>query len=176
MCRAFEIKILDQGWLEGCQPEEDLCSHGRVSLIIAGTKIAEESDEFGISESALAMLRTLRCNHSPESPVAERMLFHGCGAILMMGCPIGINWRATHCDGEIVRIDDVIWYPNTNEAHAIRYPGLSIDLSFSDYRDKVSAFAREAEGLFCGIEKRIDGDFDKKQYKEFWKEYHELLK
>jgi hypothetical protein len=39
----------------------DLCSHGGIRLTIGGQVIAlgEDDDEYGISESALALLRTL---------------------------------------------------------------------------------------------------------------------
>ena len=54
MSDAFRIQILEQGWLDGCCPEHDLSSHGRISLVIGGTRIADEEEDFGISESALA--------------------------------------------------------------------------------------------------------------------------
>ncbi|HTE06246.1 MAG TPA: hypothetical protein VK824_08625, partial [Planctomycetota bacterium] len=74
---SFEIRILEQGWLTGCSPEEDLCSHGRISLVIGGIPIADESESAGISETALAMLRTLGSPHHAAAPVADRMVFHG---------------------------------------------------------------------------------------------------
>jgi hypothetical protein len=82
---SFALEILEQGWLEGASAERDLCSHGRLRLVIAGLTIADEHER---SRSAAdAGIRSRR-----EHPVAERLIFHGCGAILMMGCPIGIDW------------------------------------------------------------------------------------
>ena len=49
--------------------------------------VADGTEEVGISESALGLLRTLdsdRASHEED----DRLIMHGCGAILMMGCPI----------------------------------------------------------------------------------------
>jgi len=69
MTDAFKIQILEQGWIEEGSSEWDQCSHGKISLVIGGTRIADEEEYFGISESALAMLRTLESDHSQNEPV-----------------------------------------------------------------------------------------------------------
>jgi hypothetical protein len=171
----FEIKILEQGWLEDCFANEDLCSHGKISLVIGNTKIADQTDRFGISESALAMLRTIASNHSADNPAAERMIFHGCGTILMMGCPIGIDWSVTHLDGQIIQIADVVWYPQTDKNKAIRYPDLIVKMPLAEYRSKVLSFALQAKDFFDGVKKEFDGNFYKEQYEKFWAEYNHLL-
>jgi hypothetical protein len=175
MASLFKIQILEQGWLKGCYSQEDLCSHGKISLIIGDTKIANEEDSFGISESALAMLRTIGSNHSADSPVAQRMVFHGCGTILMMGCPVGIDWSVTHLDSETVRIGDIVWYEVTDENKAKRYAGLTVEMPIQEYRSQVCAFARQDRELFHGVTKRFDDVFVRQQYEEFWSEYNELL-
>ena len=48
------------------------------------------------------------------------MIFHGCGAILMMGCPIGVDFTVRHAD-ERVSIGDVVRYDTTKEANAILF-------------------------------------------------------
>jgi len=175
MPSLFNIRILEQGWLKGCDPEMDLCSHGKLSLIIGDTRIADEGEEFGISESALAMLRTIDSNHSADMPVAQRMIYHGCGTILMMGCPIGIDWSVTHLDGETVQIGDIVWYVETNKDKARRYSGLTVELPLLEYRSQVWTFARQAKELFCGITKRPENDFYKRDYEKLWIEYNELI-
>jgi hypothetical protein len=51
----FQIEIIEQGWLEGSSPEEDLCSHGKIKLTIGGHSITSGHEDYGISESALAL-------------------------------------------------------------------------------------------------------------------------
>lgn len=98
MGEAFEILITRQGWLGEDDPNLDydparidLCSHGggvRLTIDSRVISTGEHDDEYGISESALALLRTLESDHSPRRPVAERLVFHGCGLMLMTGCPV----------------------------------------------------------------------------------------
>jgi len=179
----FEILITRQGWLGENDPDlgydpapVDLCSHGGIRLTIGGQVIAlgEDDDEYGISESALALLRTLQSDHSPERSVADRLIFHGCGNILMMGCPVGIDWSVSHVDGQ-VRIDDVVRYDTVDESEAIRFPGVAAELSESEYRLRVVAFAEGAKELFEGIAKEFADDFEQQQYEEFWEEFDARL-
>jgi len=41
----FHIKIIRQGWLNGHDPEGDLCSHGLIKPAIGGQKISSEEME-----------------------------------------------------------------------------------------------------------------------------------
>lgn len=174
---AFRIEILQQGWLtdDADMVQDDLCSHGRIRLIIAGRAIANETEKYGISETALALLRTLARDHSPTDCVAQILVFHGCGTILMMGCPIGIDWSVQHVPGARVRLSDVRRFDTTNEADVVRFPGLSAELGEREYREAVVAFAREAKGLFAGVPKTIEDEWERQQYEQFWQEYDELL-
>jgi hypothetical protein len=169
----FQIEIIEQGWLEGCSPEEDLCSHGKIKLTIGGHSITSGHEDYGISESALALLRTLGSNHSDEQQVAQRLIFHGCGTILMMGCPIGVYWSVTHLDNH-VRISDVM--RDDAEAYLTRFPGLSVDVPEEIYRQRIVAFAEKAKEPFNGVTKTFTDDFDRREYEKFWAEYDLLLK
>ena len=164
MDTGFTINVLDQGWLNDSPPELDLCSHGHLALEIGGVQIEEGKEDYGISESALALLRTLQDNHTADHPVAQQMIFHGCGAILMMGCPIGINWVVEHV-GQTIHIFDVVKYPTTNEADAIQFSGLGVEVSFPDYAKSILSFAREAKSIFG--EKKFFDDHDQRMYVEF---------
>ena len=170
----FKIEILEQGWLEGCSPEEDLCSHGRIKLTIGGQSITSGHEDYGISESALALLRTLASNHSDELPVAQRLIFHGCGAILMMACPIGIDWTVSHLEGQTY-ISNIVRYDTTNEDDAVRFIGLSATLPKEEYLREIIAFATKAKVPFEGITKVFPDDFDRINYERFWAEYDLLL-
>jgi hypothetical protein len=127
----------------------------------------------GISESALALLRTLGADHSPEHPVAERLLLHGCGAILMMGCPIGIEWDVRHAPGA-VSLSNVRRIDGT-DGRPIRFPVAQAMVSAEEYRRAIVGFAAEAKSLFEGVPKRITDSFDRQQYETFWAEYNSLL-
>lgn len=183
MGNPFEIRITQQGWLAENDPDldydpalVDLCSHGGIRLTIGGQVIAlgEDDYEYGISESALALLRTLESDHSPARRVAERLIFHGCGTILMMGCPVGIDWSVSHVDGQ-VRIDEVVRYDTVAETEAVRFPGVAAELSEDEYRLQVVVFAERAKEPFEKIAKEPADDFDQQQYEEFWKEFDARL-
>lgn len=183
MDSPFEILITRQGWLGENEPDldydparVDLCSHGGIRLTIGGQVIAlgEDDDEYGISESALALPRTLESDHSPERRVAERLIFHGCGLILMMGCPVGIDWSVSHLDGQ-VRIDDVVRYDTVDESDAVRFPSVAAELSEDEYGLHVVAFAQRAKEPFERITKEFADDFEQQQYEEFWEEFDARL-
>jgi hypothetical protein len=177
MSDLFKIKILTQNWLMECRPEEDLCSHGKISLLIDGKEIAEDCGDYDycISLSALAMLRSLDSNHTEKHPVAEKMIYH-CGPLYMSGgCPVGINWSVKHLPDKIVKINKVVLYPEANIEYAIQYSGIDIVVPFEYYRNEICAFAINAKKLFDNIEKQFYNDLEEKFYREFWEEYNNLL-
>jgi hypothetical protein len=175
----FRIRIIRQGWLGG-DAEHDVCSHGDIDLWIGGVQVvksgyqADDDMPYGISESALALLRTLRYRHTQEHPVAERLIFHGCGLNLMVGCTIGVDWTVRH-DGDDVRVADVVHYTTTRESEATQYPGIGVRLPWIEYAREVVAFATEARALFEGVEKDTSTEIIPGEYKAFWEEYNALL-
>src|SRR5262249_6774365 len=116
-----------------------------------------------------ALLRTLESGHSPEHPVAERLLLH-CGMLLMLSCPSGIDWSVTHL-GERVRLHDVVRYDGTDESGAVRFPGLMVELAEDEYRRQVVAFAEKAKEPFRTTEKVFHDEVDRQDYDVFWQEY-----
>ena len=146
-----------------------------IRLLIGGQQITSGNEDYGVSESALALLRTLERNHSAAEPVAQMLVFHGCGTMLMMGCPIGVDWDVAHA-GDSVRISKVARYDGTSDDDSVRFPNLSVELPVTEYRDQVLAFAREAKKPFAGIIKTFADDFDRQQYDDFWREYDALLR
>ena len=175
--RKYAIEIIKQHWLEGTKQDDicyDLCSHGSIRLMIGNQPIASEGNDYGISESALAMLRSVYADHTREKPLAERMVFHGCGTMLMMGCPIGLDWSVRH-EGDTVRIDNIVCYDTTDESEAVRFPELSVSLSTSEYKCQVVQFATQAKEFFAGSTKKFAEDWEKQMYDAFWVEFDQLL-
>ena len=85
-------------------------------VVIGGAVIASGDDgDYGISEGGLALLRTLDQPHTADHPIAEHLIPHGCGTMLMMGCPIGLDWEVRH-RGDDVLLSNVIAYPTTAES------------------------------------------------------------
>ena len=143
---TFEITILDQGWLDDAW-EVDLYSHGHIRLTVGGIAVSDETMNYGISDSALALLRTVESDHTADQPVADRLFFHGCATIPMMACPIGVNWEVRHHSG-LVDLSEFVQYPSVDELNAIRFPGLRVTLPLDAYRDQVLTFARQAKSLY----------------------------
>jgi hypothetical protein len=183
MDSLFEIAITKQGWIgpptSKYDPElEDPCSHGDIRLVIGGEVIAsgDGDGDFGISESALALLRTLESNYLPKRSSVDYdcLISHGCGAILMMSCPIGIDWSVSHGGGQVL-LSDVVRYDSPDDAEAVRFPEVVVELPEDEYRRRIVAFAQKAKELFAGVEKRFPDEWDRDQYERFWGEYEELL-
>jgi hypothetical protein len=144
--------------------------------VIGGRAIAlgNGDGEYGISESALALLRTLESDHSPTQPLAERLIPHGCGTMLMFSCPIGIDWSVSHVGGRVC-LHRIVRYDDIDTTQAAHFPGLDIEITEDEYRRQVVAFALRAKEPFAGIEKTFEDDFDRQQYEEFWDEYDRLF-
>lgn len=175
---AFEIEITSQGWItdEPGSARSDLCSHGGVRLVIGGEVIlpGDEDDDYTISTSALALLRTLESDHSPRAPVAEGLILH-CGMLLMLSCPIGVDWSVRHMGGHVV-LDDIVRVDTFDEQGTTRFPGLTVELPEIDYRRRIVAFAEKAKAPFDGVEKVLDpDDWETELYPKFWSEYNTLL-
>jgi hypothetical protein len=177
---AFEIEITRQGWID---PDEsdmpgDFCSHGDIRLEIGSQVIVSGQEEhwYTISTSALALLRTLEADHSPERPVTDNdnLILH-CGMLMMLSCPIGIEWSVTHSDDH-VRLYDVVRRDSIVEAEDVRFPGLAVELPLGEYRRKIAAFAAKAkEPFLTGSKKNPDDSYDEELYRAFWQEYDERL-
>jgi hypothetical protein len=171
------IKIENQRWL--CHEKEDLCSHGEIYLNINGSIITQSgiAEEWGISESALALLRTLDEDYICDPDNKDGLIHHGCGAILMMGCPISIHWTVKHIDEQVI-LSDFVKVATTNpKTGSVYYTGLELKLSKKEYKNQILSFAIQAKNLFNNSkEKRITDDFDKEMYEDFWNEYNQLLK
>ncbi len=166
----FRIKILEQTWLGTEPPQFDLCSHGRLRLEVAGQVILDGREFYGISETALALLRTLDHDHTALQSLAEKLIFHGCGTVLMMGCPIGVDWTVTH-ENDQVQLSQFRRWDSPDEQHPQEFTGLVVNLSFKEYQDQVVALAAEVREFFQGQSKQFFDAQDQLAYERFWSEF-----
>jgi hypothetical protein len=168
---SFEITLLEQDWL-GTEPAQfDLCSHGRIRLIIGGQVILDGRENYGISESALALLRTLDHDHTPEQHLSDRLIFHGCGTVLMMGCPIGLDWSVLHHNGQVT-IKNILRWDSPDEDRAQQFNGLEVRLTEAEYRQAIIEFAQQVIPFFEGQTKEFFDAQDRLSYEKFWAEFH----
>ncbi len=179
MCPAtskkFHIQILEQSWLGNEPPQFDLCSHGRLLLEVDGQVILDGREIYGISETALALLRTLDHDHTPRHSLAEKLIFHGCGTVLMMGCPVGVDWTVIHEDDQ-VQLSQFRRWDLPDEQHPQEFPGLAVTLSFKEYQDQVLALAAQVLEFFKGESKQFFDIQDQVAYERFWSEFEMLFK
>ncbi|WP_442599754.1 hypothetical protein [Neobacillus sp. D3-1R] len=177
MSQPFMIRIENQRFLEN--HDEDLCSHGEIYLSVNGTILTKAGidEEWGISESALALLRTLFTDHQSDIEFGEGLIVHGCGAILMVNCPISIHWTVKHLKNRVILSNFIKVTTTNSETGSIYYPELKVDISWQEYKDQLVSFALEAKDFFQDITtKRFADEYDKEMYEEFWNEYLLLLK
>lgn len=176
MNQQFEIKIVNQHWLGSAR--EDLCSHGEIYLRVNDTVITQSGIEevWGLSESALFLLRTIGKEYLSDPMNGEGLIVHGCGSILMVSCPISIHWTVKHI-GDQVELSDFVKVETTNpDTGSKYYPKLKVTLNHSDYKNKILYFARQVKNFFEESDTKIVvDDFDKEMYQEFWDEFNRRL-
>jgi hypothetical protein len=172
----FEIKIVNQHWIG--LPREDLCSHGEINLKVNETVITQsgKGEVWGISESALSLLRTIEKEYLSDPINGEGLILHGCGLLLMVSCPISIHWTVKHI-GNQVELSDFVKVETTNpETGSIYYPELIVTLNHDEYKDSILYFASQAKNFFEESEtKIIADDYDNEMYQEFWDEFNRRL-
>lgn len=175
--KKFVLNIENQEWLYE-KEEDDLCSHGEIHLSVNGTIITRSGieEEWGISESALALLRTIENDYVCHPADEEGLILHGCGAILMMGCPISIHWTVKHTGDQVLLSDFVKITTTDPETGSVYYPGLHAALGKKEYKKQIVQFALQVKKFFdASKDKRISDDYDRETYLEFWDEYNRLL-
>lgn len=180
MNKLFEIDAMDQLFYGN----DDVCSHGHISLIVDGVVISDKEDaDWTLNESALAMLRSVKYGFPNSEPPPtyfidgfeeDTMIYH-CGCYMLF-CPSRITWKVKH-DDKSVQLSDFIKYPTTNEDDVISYEGLTITMQLKEYAEQVYRFAIKVLEHFELNEidftkwEHFDG-----QHNNFWKEYRDLLR
>ena len=172
--QPFSIKITRHGWLEGSDPSADLCSHGGFRIRVGTVLLTNGDEDFGVSESCLGLLRTLREPRDLAVAPYGPLIMHGCGTILMMSCPIGVDWSVLHEDDSVL-LDDFTHKDSPGAGGGVDLPSGPIRVSTEHYCSEIVRVALEAKTLFVGAEKTFDSKFERAEYVAFWREYDSLL-
>ena len=164
MSKPLEISVTAQHWLGS----DDACSHGSIRAVIDGTVVSDaDSDEYGVVQSALQLLRTVDEDHEPGDTY---LLCHGCGYPLSFGCPnFGTDWTVRH-DGEEVVLEQAVHYGQGEQRF-----DLTTRLPSADYRRAVVAFARQARDFYFADGPRTPEAWEQDLHDQFWVEFDERL-
>jgi hypothetical protein len=177
---VFELRIRNQRWLgEPNEQSHDGCSHGGIHAVIAGTVVTSEDDEYGISQSALSLLRTLEQDHTRASPVSGGyLLCHGCGYPIAFGCSnFGTDW-VVHHDGDTVVLTQATHYSSVPAGRADPRDtefDVHARVPVERYRRQIVAFAGEVRDFFATSEPRQLEDWEQELHEQFWTEFDERL-
>lgn len=171
---SFDLEITDQHWLgEPHEQVRDGCSHGRIRAIIGGVRITSDEAEYGISQSALALLRTLEHDHTPQDRVSDYFLLcDGCGYPISFGCAnFGTDWVVRH-EGETVFLSQPLHYSAlTGETEF----DVQARVPIEHYRHQIVAFAQTAHDFYFAGEPRQLEDWEQEFHEAFWTEFRERL-
>ena len=173
MTASFELQITRQHWLgEPDDQSHDACSHGGIRAVISGTVVTSDETEYGVSQSALALLRTLERDHSPGDRVNDGyLLCHGCGYPIVFGCGnFGTDW-VVHHEGEEV----VLSQPRHIDSVTSKDFDIQVRVRKADYRRQVVSFAQAARAFYLSVGPRSVQDWEQHMHDQFWAEFDERL-
>ncbi len=172
MATSFEIEITDQHWIgEPHEQSHDGCSHGGIRASIAGTVVTSDDLEYGISQSALSLLRTLELDHNRFEPMGQGyLLCHGCGYPWIFGCGnFGTDWFVRH-EGDTVVLSEPIRIAASETQFDIQ-----ARLSVVDYTIQVVAFAETARAFYVAAGARQIEPFEQEFHDRCWAEFDDRL-
>lgn len=173
MTTIFELAVEDQHWLgEPSEQSHDGCSHGGIRAVIGGVVVSSADREYGVSQSALSLLRTLEQDHSPAEPVSGGyLLCHGCGYPTHFGCSnFGTDWVVRR-DGDTVLLSQPTHFDSSGETEF----DVQARVPIEHYRRQVVAFAKQVRGFFASSEPRRVDEWEQEFHERFWTEFEERL-
>ena len=174
MTTSFALHITNQHWLgEREEQARDGCSHGGISAVIAGTHVTSDSTDYGISQSALSLLRTLEQDHTPSERVNDSyLLCHGCAYPTHFGCPnFGTDWMVRHEDSTVVLSQPV----HVDSVAGDTAFDVHTRVPIEHYRREVVALAETARSFYFSAEPRALEDWEQDLHAQFWAEFDERL-
>lgn len=162
------IEPIELHWLNRECPNEDLCAHGGVSIVLHGIEIFRTKEKsLSVSTGALHLLRHVTVDHMNSD---EDHLFPCCafemlvddGKVKNIGCGHGDDWKIVHAGGDVT-LDF--------------YGGPTIKVSAKDWRDAVLKFSSDVRSFYFEERKR-PGTGDREWFAAFtaeWAERHASL-
>lgn len=162
----FEIKASNLHWMEGTEPTEDLCLHGKATAII-GDEILQY-DDATVSATALYLLKSIKEDHKLYE---SNQMLPCCGFFLIAdeslskvdicGCPNGVDWSVIHEKDCVVLITEA---------------GTGTVIPIEEYKQAVFAFADLIESFYniSEMKKLPENEFDRNGYIAFWNEWKSL--
>jgi len=159
----FKIEATNLRWLEGMNPEDDLCLHGDVVTIIGDERLEENSAT--VSAAALYLLRTLTQDHVSDR---ENPIIPCCGFSMyadeymanvdIIGCPNGVDWSVIHIpDGVKITAES----------------GTGKIIAIDNYRSIVYSFVDKIDDYYLQSPPKVlpDDKYDREGYIAFWNEW-----
>jgi hypothetical protein len=173
---TFSIKILNQNWLDSEDlSNTDLCSHGEFEIIIDNQVIVSQNDklDWTISTSVFSLLRSIEPYNHAEERYCEKILH--CGQLLMLSCPICIDWDLIHED-ETVTLKNVHKQFSVNTEDIVYFKEINIKIDRKAYAKEILKVAEEVKQFFDNQPKRILYDeWESSFWETFWSEFNDLF-
>lgn len=164
----MELKAYNLTFLGKTEKERELdfCIHGKVSFIIDGVELSDDTD-WCVSASAFRFLHSLFENHFMG---AEEFMIPHCGhfmvpssdrkTVVIMGCNLGIDFNIIH-EGDLIKVQT-----ENNEEYSV---------SFNDYRNAVLAYADQITDFYkSNPPRKINDAFDKDVFGLFVADWNSL--
>lgn len=185
MRSEFKLEIREQHWM-GPLPNghyetgpSDSCSHGSIFCEIGGVIVTADEPDYGITQSALHLLRTLEQDRTATSG-EERdvpydsgfLLCHGCGYPISFGCDnFGTDWLVRHDNQEVILSQPLLVATRREKSFDVE-----VRLSIDEYRRQIIAFAREGRRFYLSDGPRSVENWEVDLHERFWAEFDERLK
>ena len=165
------LDLIDPHWIKGVKDDpDDQCAHGYISFLIDDFVILNSEEEWTVSAAALFLLRSVTCNHSEKTSVAEsNYLIPCCGfnpfkyegefGLLLMGCNNGIDPEIVHENGSV----------------SISFKGTTRSIRQSDWAKAVVSFSNQVAKFYESSSPKtpLEDKHDKEGWQLFWSEFNE---
>jgi len=150
MEKAFDLRLLDQYWVNGSRDTnftDDPTSHGKIALIVNGEDISGCDDghtDYGINQAAPRLLQTVVLDHAPDpEDVSDTAIFpHGCW--ILSSCPnCVIDFSVSHLKSDEVILSQFV-VTGAGVRRSLRLSSRAVRLPLTEYAQMVLTFAEQA--------------------------------
>ncbi len=167
----IKLDLIDPHWIKGVKDDpEDQCAHGYIKFTIDDLVISNTEEDWTVSAAALFLLRSVTCNHSEKSRVAEsNYLIPCCGfnpfkyegefSLILMGCNNGLDPEIVHENGKVL----------------ISFNGKTRSIYKTEWAEAVVRFANQVVKFYesCSPKIPLEDKYDKEGWHLFWSEFSE---